>query len=83
MGKELYIKYLDRSPESTVKRKSEEAKNSYARIKRQLMEYIIGERVYQMDELSKLYEGTIKAHPDLDEKKLRKMWNEIIAELNA
>jgi hypothetical protein len=74
MGKDLYIKYLDVSPK---------VKDQYERLKRSLMEKIVTNRIYQTDQLRRLYEDTVAKNRLMDPRRLKTIWDEIMNDLNA
>ncbi len=54
-----------------------------AKLKRDIVVKIVGERIYKAEQLEELYATIVKEHPRLPKQKLQVMWQEIIAELNA
>ena len=74
VGKDLYVKYLDKTMKGT---------DVYGNLKRTLVNKIVSQRIYQVEQLNKLFSETASKHRGLDQKKLRTMWAEIMNDLNA
>jgi len=62
---------------------SKDSGNKYEKLKKETMEKIIDQRIYQADKLDELYNDMLNENPDLNQERLRAMWQEIMDDLNA
>lgn len=73
MGQDIYLKYM----------KSKGSGDKYERLKKETMEKIIEQRIYQADRLEEVYYDMLNENSDLNQERLEKIWGEIMNDLNA
>ena len=57
--------------------------NTAASLKKQLIENIIHNRIYQAEELNDLFEEVKRKNVHLTPNEIQKVWNSVLKELNA
>lgn len=57
--------------------------DKYEKVKKETMERIIDQRLYQAEQLEELYNEMLNENSDLNQERLKSIWQEIMDDLNA
>lgn len=57
--------------------------DKYEKVRKETMEKIIDQRLYQAEQLEDLYNEVLNENSDLNQERLKTIWQEIMDDLNA
>lgn len=83
LGNKIRQEHLNNMYEKYFKSYEENNNEMHYKLKRELLQKIVGKRIYKKEDLDKLLENTMNENLDVKKSKIEEIWAEVMNDLNA